>query len=53
MENAIEALETACVVILLAAAIMVFLCLGRASKEGEEPVLRGISREWLISEGEE
>lgn len=53
MENAIEALETACVVILLATAIMVFLCIGRVSKDGEETVLRGISREWLINEGEE
>ena len=53
MENAIEALETACVTILLAVAIMVFLSLGRASKNGEEQVLRGISKEWLISEGEE
>ena len=53
MENAIEALETACVTILLAMAIMVFVFLNSASKEGEKTVLNNISREWLIGEGEQ
>ncbi len=53
MENAIEALEIACITILLALSIMVFVFFNKASKDGEEAVIKGISREWLISEGEE
>lgn len=53
MENAIEALETACVAVLLAMAIMVFVFLNSATKEGENTVLNNISREWLIDEGEQ
>ncbi len=52
MENAIEALETACVTVLLAMAIMVFVCLNSASEEGERNIAKNISREWLINEGE-
>ena len=52
MENALEALETACVTILLALSIMVFVFFNKASRSGEESVVKGISREWLISEGE-
>lgn len=53
MENVIEVLETACVTVLLAMALMVFIFLNSASKAGEKSVLKNISREWLISEGEE
>jgi|GEM_PF-2758655 len=53
MGNAIEALETACVTILLALSIVVFVFFNKASKSGEEAVVKGISREWLISEGAE
>lgn len=53
MENAIETLETACVTILLAMALMVFIFLNGASNEGEKSVVKDISREWLISEGGE
>ena len=52
MENAIEALESACVAVLLAMAIMVFVFLNSASEEGEKTVLNNISREWQIDKGE-
>lgn len=53
MENAIEALEIACVTVLLAMAIIGFIFLNSASKEGDRIVLNNISREWLIDEGEQ
>lgn len=53
MDNVTEVLETACAAVLFALAIMVFLLLNSSSERGENAIVGNISREWLISEGEE
>lgn len=53
MDNAIEALETACAVIILALALQVFMGLHNGSEKGEDSIMQGISHEWLIVRGED
>lgn len=52
MENVTEVLETACTAVLFAMAIMVFFFLNSASEKGEDTIVKNISREWIINEGE-